>query len=924
MMKKTGLIFASFILLLSSCTDDRGLENIKQNEIQTENILQNSPEDYMANPAAAYAKPGLAYVKMSEEIANRLNSLAGSEVNIQTLSSVSSSISLASHKTGITHAERLFPDAGEYEARHRKYGLHLWYIVHFNQEKDVIEALNIMSNVKEFEKVEPVYPIQLHGKQTSMAYTENVLATMQGRSADKFFDDPLLPNQWHYNNMGTAPGAVMGADINLFEGWKKEAGKPNVIVAVIDDGVDIEHEDIKENLWINKGEIPDNGKDDDNNGYVDDIHGASFIPDGGVVGNHGTHVAGTVAARNNNGKGVCGVAGGDGTKDSGVRLMTCLAIDSRPKEQRKGSYPETAMVYAADNGAVISQNSWGLPPRIPMPEPIRIAIDYFIDNAGVDKNTGAQRADSPMKGGLVFFAAGNDNEDAVCYPATYEKVVAISAMSTNFVRASYTNRGDWVDIMAPGGDQNKFGANAGVLSCVPKNKYAYYQGTSMACPHASGVAALILSKNGKMGYTNEDLRKAVVSSLLPVDIDVENPSEKGRLGRGYLDAGIAFATDQKKAPEKPKKKELSSDYKSITVSWILPKDEDDVKPMFCYLYISEKVITKENLASLNPLKIRITKETPGNVLKNNFKDLTHSTTYHFAIVAEDRWGNRSEMETFTFATKVNYAPEVTTNVEGAIKILGKKTGILTFNVKDPENQKFTISLEGETSGVSYTFENGVGTIQIRPVLPDGEYSFVIRAVDELGATTEKPVKFIIHRPHPLKLKGNFSNVLVGMNQSTFELQVKSNISFDPEFPISVEAHSIDESVVKVTVTPDGVLKFAPGKKGLTTIKLKISDEANSPLETTFKVRVVENSDAAVHIIYPVPVTTMLNIMLNKSIKDAKIKIVTLTGKVVMETEVKKPGKDEVTAINVANLAPDTYRLIVESSNMARHEQLFVK
>ncbi|SUB78704.1 S8 family serine peptidase [Porphyromonas macacae] len=914
-MRKTIISLLGALVLLSSCTDDKTMDELNSN-LSPENLT----EIKKANPALALALPGQVYVKMNPKTALQLQSAGNTD--IQTFSVISPEISIASKRLGVKRVERLFPEDKRFAERHKKYGLDRWFVVYYDESKEGTEAIHTMNAVNDFELVEPVYPLEYDGYISSPVYTFNALPT----DTDMPFNDPKLVDQWHYNNVGKAPGAVPGADIRLFDAWKVQVGKPNVIVAIIDDGVDVEHEDLKDNLWVNEKELNGQpGIDDDGNGIVDDIYGHNFVEEG-VVGGHGSHVAGTVAARNNNGKGVCGVAGGNGEKESGVRLMACLAVDSRPKEQRKGSRPEPAFVYAADNGATIAQNSWGLPPNVPMGKAMQSAIDYFIDNAGKDKD-GNQRADSPMKGGVVIFAAGNDNEDAPCYPATYERVIAVSAMSTNFTRSSFTNRGAWVDIMAPGGDQSRFGAAAGVLSCYPKNGYAYAQGTSMACPHVSGVAALILSEKGKPGYTDKDLKKAILSSLLPEDIDEKNPKEKGRLGRGYINASAAFDEDKHKAPEKPvKATDFKADYSSIKISWHIPKDEDDKLPLFQYLYISEKAITADDLKALTPVKLRVTATKPGAKMTYTFTNLKHTTKYSFAIVAEDRWGNKSEPEIFDFATLTNNAPLITFE-EGAgesiINVAGNKTIVLNFQVTDPDGHTFKCFLEGETTGVSYTEKGGKGTIQIRSVLP-GVHKFILVVRDQYMAETRKELSFRVVKTEPIRMKGAFSNLVAGLNKQALDINIKDNFLSQAEFPLSFEAYSGNESVVSASVMPDGKLRLKPVSKGVATVFLKAMDGVNTPLETTFKVRIVENSDAAVHIIYPVPVTTRLNVMLNQSIKDAKIKVVTLTGKVVMETEVKEAGKDGMIALNVAHLAPDTYRLIVESSNMARHEQLFVK
>ncbi len=217
---------------------------------------------------------------------------------------------------------------------------------------------------------------------------------------------------------------------------------------------------------------------------------------------------------------------------------------------------------------------------------------------------------------------------------------------------------------------------------------------------------------------------------------------------------------------------------------------------------------------------------------------------------------------------------------------------------------------------------GVKTIVIRPVLPAGEYSFTIYATDELDDTTEKTITFTVLPNNPLKLSGSFSDMVVGLKQSELEIPVLKNFTYDADFPATVMATSSDESVLKTTVV-NNVIKVTPVKKGTAGIRIKVSDEVSQPIETSVKVRVVADVDAPVQLIYPMPVTTKLNVLLNAKIQNARVKIVTLAGKVVLNKEVTVSA-DNIVTLDVSRLAPNSYRLIVESSNFSRFEQLFVK
>lgn len=201
------------------------------------------------------------------------------------------------------------------------------------------------------------------------------------------FNDPLIKRQWHYYNDGSTTNSVAGADANIFPAWKVTTGHPSVIVAVVDGGIDFSHPDLAQNMWINEKEVSGNNIDDDNNGYVDDIYGFRWgragvgEPTGEIFPmDHGSHCAGTMAAVNNNGVGLAGVAGGNGYPATGVRLMSCqtyvpdLAFPDDPHGNSKStSQTPDAFAYAADNGAVIDSDE--------MPElhePIMGDIGYHI------------------------------------------------------------------------------------------------------------------------------------------------------------------------------------------------------------------------------------------------------------------------------------------------------------------------------------------------------------------------------------------------------------------------------------------------------------------------------------------------------------------------------------------------------------------
>ncbi|MCK5169464.1 MAG: S8 family serine peptidase, partial [Bacteroidales bacterium] len=410
-------------------------------------------------------------------------------------------------KYGVVKYTRIFRDAGKNEAKHREHGLHLWYKIEYSTKAQPKELAAEFKNSTDIEHANPEYKAQL----TGLAGPKSLSGTP---------NDPKLSDQWHYENTGQNSGTA-GCDISLLEAWTVETGNASVIVAIEDGGVDWDHVDLAGNMWVNPGEIAGNNVDDDNNGYVDDIYGYNFGDDKGeiYVGDHGTHVAGTVAAETNNGIGVAGVAGGSGSND-GVRIMSCNVF-----AQSTGGFEE-AYTYAADNGAVISQNSWGYTSKDVYDQSVLDAIDYFVAEAGSPS--------APMDGGIVIFAAGNDGSSGQWWPGCYDKVLAVAATNCNDERSYYSNYDTWVDVAAPGGELISTNDDpTAIHSTYPNGAYGVMQGTSMACPHVSGLAALIIS-HFEGNITPQQVFDRIVDNA--DNIDSQNSSYIGKLGSGRINA----------------------------------------------------------------------------------------------------------------------------------------------------------------------------------------------------------------------------------------------------------------------------------------------------------------------------------------------------------------------------------------------------
>ncbi len=542
---------------------------------------------------------------------------------------------------------RVFQYSPQFETRHQKHGLHLWYKIEVGANQDIKAIVKEYAHIDEIEIAEPYFQKQLIPY--SLSIMEEATTNALKASQEMPFNDPLLKDQWHYNNTG-AGDVLEGADISLFEAWEKQTGSSNIIVSVHDEGIQYDHEDLAANMWVNEAELNGlEGVDDDGNGYIDDIYGFNFTNGTGqfVPAHHGTHVAGTVSAVNNNAIGVAGVAGGTGIGD-GVRIMGCQIIGGDQYPDIEASY-----VYAADMGAVISQNSWGWIYDGEYEQSVLDAIDYFIEEAG-------NYPGSPMKGGIAIFAAGNNGSKGLHYPGAYESTIAVGSTGPTNLMTDYSNYGDYIDITAPGGD-NAFGEEFGILSTVNYDGYGFLDGTSMACPHVSGVAALILAEYGHEEFTPDDLKIHLLGGTNVLDTIAGNSERVSMMGVGGTDAELALRTNTGIAPDIIEDLTLlgiSQDFASL--QWTVPVDEDDDKASFFEVYYATEVFDESNIDVANKVLIN-NNQNAGAVFNYELTGLDATTQYYFSVKGLDRWGNASSLSNQVNGT-TNAGPEVSFSV----------------------------------------------------------------------------------------------------------------------------------------------------------------------------------------------------------------------------------------------------------------------
>lgn len=742
----SGLVSA---LLISSCTGE--LSRVSNVQTGSPSSIHQDVELTPDQIEKAMFVPGELVVKFTPEMAEMIEK-----------GQADPSADIAA-ELGLKSIERLFPYAGEYEARTRAEGLHTFYIVDFDTRVPVSTAQKLFESVEGVQLVEKTSVKKL--------YT----------------NDTRYSSQWEYKTTNNY-------NIHAEEAWQYTMGKPEVVVCVVDEGIQLDHEDLAWNCGTT---------------HYNFVRSNTTI----VGGDHGTHVAGSIAAVGNNGKGIIGIAGGDYSKSKrGVTLLSAQVFQGNSSARAF----ETAIKWGADNGAVISQNSWGnnydfngdgqltgqeltYALNDEITASMAAGIDYFIKYAGCDKN-GNQKPDSPMKGGVVIFAAGNDGIiNGV--PANYDPNITVGATNSSGRLTSWSNYGPWVDICAPGDN---------IISCVPTSSYGGMSGTSMACPHISGAAALICSYFGKQGFTNADLEDILVSGATPGLINCSGKDMGPYLN---LEGSIKYGIDKyrRQTNEAPV---IETSYtgnfefcqwQNVSIPFMITDPDEDVVTVTTEIDGRGKLIKDE----------KVDHQYNFTVLCEAVTDFTPKKA---KIIATDTYKAVTTKE-FTYKVIKNRAPEVAGSIDNVLFTDSERAVTIDLSnlFTDADNEPLRYSAKVDNDKITSVDVDGNFLAVKR--LGNGLATVTVKAKDYMGDEASFTFKTLSrdesydvdYYPNPVR---NFLNIRISSTQGK-DVKVKiTSASGEVKFDDTVVCSAFNPGQVDMS-------SYAPGQYSL---KLSFNDK----------------------------------------------------------------------------------------------------
>lgn len=783
--------------------------------------------------------PGVVRVKLSPEAAAAMVSEGETKADPTKAANSSSRTVLtkAAATLGTTVTmKRVFPYAGKFEARTHEAGLDRWYELKFDESTPLTKAGAAVSELAGVDVME-------FSPKIVRAYDPDDFIVLKGpvegherhtRSTTSLpFNDPYFSYQWFLYNDGSERGSIAGCDINVVPAWSSGiVGSEDVIVAVVDGGIQFDHPDLAANMWVN----PDT---------AEPTYGYDFVNDSYVItpDMHGSNVAGIVAAVNNNGIGVCGIAGGDAAKGiKGARLMSCQMFLGDDFGD-----PTAAIKWGADHGAVISQNSWGFTELYYVPGVVKEAIDYFNKYAGYDEN-GVQVG--PMAGGIVIFSAGNNDEDFAA-PAAYDGVVSVSCVRNNFLKSDFSNYGPWADICAPGGNSNP---GQYITSTGIDDGYIDMAGTSQACPQVSGAAALLVSKFGGPGFTREQLW----SMLLTTTRDISSYYSDQWIGYGLLDVSAALNASPSVSPAPNPVTDLKVEKvkgRSVDLSFSVPAYPTKGSATYVAVYASKSPIT--STTNLDPLLVYTMDKNEGETVTTTYKGLAEETEYYFAAQSFGIGAAGSELsDQVTATTEVNHTPSIECLEPTEASLYPNQTTVFHFHVIEPDDDDIFFQFENASKAESYEVDEDnmmlILTVDGSKAAP-GTYDGSLNLMDEYYELASIDYSYtIVANEAPVQAK-TFDKVQFNGLDGSQQLDLTQYFTDPDEEVLKYEAAVVKGTSVKAEVSA-GNLTLTPVEGGYSTIKVTATDRAGLSINDQFEVLVRENEDTTVTDIYPTTVT----------------------------------------------------------------------
>lgn len=821
--------------------------------------------------------PGVAYVLFDE----KMTALIEEDFASGMLVSKSMELNQALDELGIESMERLFPFAGEYEPRTRADGLHRWYKVRYRESIPATRAGMTFGSMDGVEVFEPLRRIKI--------------AT----------NDSYWSKMWGLNNT-----SYPGYDVNCTKVWAEyTSGNPNVIVGVIDGGIELDHPDLAANCLAS--------------GHTNYVSIGSPVTAHG----HGTHVAGTIGAVINNNIGVAGIAGGDASKgERGVKLLSQQVFetftDNEGKEYSLSGDFATAIKEATDRGAVILNNSWGYVVDTDddgkisdseldyarrlhgyVEKSTKAAIDHFIKYAGCD-NEGNQLPDSPMKGGLVIFASGNDGIPYAA-PSPYEPIVAVGAISKSGKPTNFSNYGDWVDICAPGYD---------VISTYPPHGYASASGTSMACPHVTGVAALICSYFGGRGFTPDDLRARLIGGANESVLSIQGDRYSGPL----VDAMGSFDYGFNIPPAPVDAFGVEAVGNSLVFTFTAAAD--------AFGYAAFAAATENQLRSMNPSKPdeTIASETmwlpngpetdAGKEFTLTLKNLDFLTDYKVTVCAFSKGKKYSDVQLVkSVTTEVNHPPVISTDYQGEFIFKQFETVSIPFTVSDPEGH--AVSVNFETDGIA-RFEKGAGNDRYNFALicqlsKPRTFSGTIVAKDTYGEKAVKDFKYTVEPNREPEQVKPFNSIQINAPKEKTVYRLSDYVTDADGETLTYSAFCLDRSVAEIDLARTGDISITALDYGYATIRVSAYDAMGAEIDGEFNVLVRDVSEK-VSFMPEKTVKKELSILTGLEEEEASVSIVSQSGTVIYQKDgVFSAFKPLV--VDMSKSAPGRYKVIVKTA-----------